>query len=249
VTVAVKPAIGRPRTPKDVADRLALTRVASLAADILVWLRQPGRGMYSSERELKQWLTEDGVQFTTADIAPALGLLESTGKIQQAIVKPNAPRSGWLPGMAPEPAYTASEGILEDATALDVDPTTSEPVEEASKPPELPTEPTAEERINALAVAILKFEVPGRGYEGNRMLWESEDQLRQYLTADGVVYKESDLSAALTKLETAAVPGYDLMRMASLTCSRSFFSLGRRCRFWLHSLTSLGPCYNFIIEN
>ncbi len=76
-------------------------------------------------------------------------------------------------------------------------------------------------------MAILKtFEVPGRGYEGNRMLWESEDQLRQYLTADGVVYKESDLSAALTKLETAAVPGYDLMRMASLTCSRSFFPWG-----------------------
>jgi hypothetical protein len=46
-------------------------------------------------------------------------------------------------------------------------------------------------------------------YEGNRMLWESEDQLRQYLTADGVVYDESDLSATLTKLETAAVPGYD----------------------------------------
>jgi hypothetical protein len=53
------------------------------------------------------------------------------------------------------------------------------------------------------------FEVPGRGYEGNRILWESEDQLRQYLAADDVVYNESDLSEALTKLETAAVPGHD----------------------------------------
>jgi hypothetical protein len=111
-TTKAKASVGRPKTPKDVAERTELVRIANLAGSILISLRQSGRGMYDSERVLKQWLTEDGVQFTTADIAHSLALLESTGKIERATVKPNAPRAGWLPGMAPEPAYTASEGIL-----------------------------------------------------------------------------------------------------------------------------------------
>jgi hypothetical protein len=61
--------------------------------------------------------------------------------------------------------------------------------------------------------------VRGRGYDGNRILWESEDPLRQYLTADGVVYNESDLSAALTKLERAAVPGHDDDSSVAMSCT------------------------------
>jgi len=57
-------------------------------------------------------------------------------------------------------------------------------------------------------VAILKtFDVPGRGFQGNRNLIESEDRLRQYLTEDGVSFDDSTLSAALTLLETATLPG------------------------------------------
>jgi hypothetical protein len=55
-------------------------------------------------------------------------------------------------------------------------------------------------------VAILKtFDVPGRGFQGNRCLIESEDRLRQYLTEDGVSFDDSTLSAALTLLETATL--------------------------------------------
>lgn len=61
---------------------------------------------------------------------------------------------------------------------------------------------------DAVAVAILKtFDVPGRGFQGNRNLIESEDQLRRYLTEDGVIFDDSILSAALTLLETATLPG------------------------------------------
>jgi hypothetical protein len=98
VTTATKAkaSVGRPKSPKDVAERTELVRIANLASSILISLRRSGRGMYDSERQLKQWLTEDGVQFTTGDIAHALVLLESKGHIQRATVKPNASRTGWL---------------------------------------------------------------------------------------------------------------------------------------------------------
>ena len=57
-------------------------------------------------------------------------------------------------------------------------------------------------------MAILKtFEVPGRGFQGNQNLWESEDQLHECLAEDGISYDDSTLSAALTLLETATLPG------------------------------------------
>jgi hypothetical protein len=95
-TTKAKASVGRPKTAKDIAERTELVRIANLAGSILISLRQSGRGMYDSERQLKQWLTEDGVQFTTGDIAHALVLLESKGYIQRATVKPNTPRPGWL---------------------------------------------------------------------------------------------------------------------------------------------------------
>jgi hypothetical protein len=53
------------------------------------------------------------------------------------------------------------------------------------------------------------FSASGRGYQGNRYLCESETVLRQYLTEDGVIFDESDLAPALTKLETASLRGSD----------------------------------------
>jgi hypothetical protein len=43
-------------------------------------------------------------------------------------------------------------------------------------------------------------------------LCESETVLREWLRADGVVWDESDLPAALTKLETATVSGFERAR-------------------------------------
>jgi hypothetical protein len=73
--------VARPRTDPVVAERDALVRIAELAASIGNTLRQPGRGRYSSERTLRQWLSEDEVQYTVADIGPALTLLEVTGRL------------------------------------------------------------------------------------------------------------------------------------------------------------------------
>ncbi len=44
-------------------------------------LRTPGRGHYDSEWQLGEWLREDGVSYTTAELGPALDLLESTKRL------------------------------------------------------------------------------------------------------------------------------------------------------------------------
>ena len=54
------------------AHRWGADRMASLASNVLTSLRRPGRGRYDSERLLRSWLNEDGVQFTTSDLGPAL---------------------------------------------------------------------------------------------------------------------------------------------------------------------------------
>jgi hypothetical protein len=59
-------------------------------------LRTPARGHYTSENQLRKWLSEDGITFTTADLSPALALLEATKRIVRPEVKPNAPRPGRL---------------------------------------------------------------------------------------------------------------------------------------------------------
>ena len=77
-----------PKALADRADRAALARIAELAASILVSLRKCGRGHYGSERQLRSWLTEDGISFTVADIGHALQLLERT----QRLVRPEVGR-------------------------------------------------------------------------------------------------------------------------------------------------------------
>jgi hypothetical protein len=52
--------------------------------------------------QLRKFQTVDGVQYTTADIGPALTMLEVTGRLQRAAVTHGNPRPGWLPGAALE---------------------------------------------------------------------------------------------------------------------------------------------------
>lgn len=87
--------MSRPRTPKDLAEQQALQRIATLAHQIMITLRQPQRGVYESERMLRQWLSDEEVQFANNDLANALDLLESVGWIQRAKVKANKVTS-WL---------------------------------------------------------------------------------------------------------------------------------------------------------
>jgi hypothetical protein len=69
---------------------------------------------------------------------------------------------------------------------------------------------TDKDRIDAIAKSIVgSFYVSGRGHQGNRLLYESEAVLRQYLAEDGVSFDEEDLAPALTMLETAALGGSD----------------------------------------
>jgi hypothetical protein len=136
------------------------------------------------------------VQFTTGEVAYALTLLEAAEMVVRPVAKPNASRPGWLPVAAPEPVWTSLE-----------------PVEEAAPVDALaaPVEPADDDRVAALARAIIKsFSVSGRGYNGTRHLCESDSVLREWLAADGVSCDDAALSAALTKLETATLPGSNM---------------------------------------
>ena len=91
-----KKAPGRPRSPLDVAEAQALQRIAGLSVAILKCLRKPGRGArYGSERDLRQFLNDDGIAFAAADLAPAVVLLDSTRKIKRDTVGPEQ-RPGWM---------------------------------------------------------------------------------------------------------------------------------------------------------
>jgi hypothetical protein len=45
------------------------------------------------------------------------------------------------------------------------------------------------------------------------MLCESEHVLREWLHSDGVIFDEADLLLALTRLETASLPGWETSRL------------------------------------
>ena len=105
---------GRPRTPRDIADARALNRIAALAFQILSSLRQHGHRQYDSERTLRQWLSD--VQFTIADLAPALALLEATGRIGRGPENKNSPRAGWLAGGAERPVWSSTAAVPESAS-------------------------------------------------------------------------------------------------------------------------------------
>jgi hypothetical protein len=117
--------VSRPKAPLDLANAQALSRIASLASCVLVSLREPGRHRYESERQLASFLSDDGIAFTTADLSPALTLLEITGRLIRPVVKQNAPRPGWLP-VAPDQPVWSSPGVdsetASDSTALEAAP-------------------------------------------------------------------------------------------------------------------------------
>ena len=90
--------MGRPVTPIDIHEQQSLARIASLAASIMPTLRKLGRSRYDSERTLRGWLAEDGIRYSTGDLAPALDLLQSTGRIgRPTITATTSARGGWLP--------------------------------------------------------------------------------------------------------------------------------------------------------
>jgi hypothetical protein len=111
VTTAVKPKapVGRPKTPRDIADQQLLNRIAALACQILSCLRQPGHEMYDSELMLRGWLSDAGIQFTADDLRPALLQLAALGFIGRSPDKGNSPRAGWLLGDAQEPVWTSAQ--------------------------------------------------------------------------------------------------------------------------------------------
>jgi hypothetical protein len=101
--------VGPRKTPLEVAEKQRLVRIANLAASVMVSLRQPDRSSYDSERELRGLLEADGVQFTTADLAPALALVDALGWLQRPAVGPSMPRPGRLPDAPTEDAPTTGE--------------------------------------------------------------------------------------------------------------------------------------------
>jgi hypothetical protein len=162
---------GRPKTPLDELDRLALASIASLAAAIMSTLRTPGRGRYDSELQLREWLSEDGVSYTTADLGPALDLLDCTKRLKRPAVKPIASQAGWLANGA----EIWSEMVPEEA-------------EEAAE----------ELHRHALAKAVLQVMEVGDARSGNR--WTVEE-LSERLTGSGVSHTADDLAQALSRLE------------------------------------------------
>jgi hypothetical protein len=91
VTATTKRAPGRPKTPLDVAEHQRLVRIASLGSAIMQTLGRPEyRGRYSSERELRSWISISDITFTSADVGPALDLLSSVGFIHRAAAPPSS---------------------------------------------------------------------------------------------------------------------------------------------------------------
>jgi hypothetical protein len=117
--------VGRPRTPLDLANAQALARIASLAAQVLVSLRQRGHGQYDSERRLASYLSDVGISFTTADLAPALTQLvrdhwttySAGGPQRMRLAQDGCPRPQIAPCGGYRPPGVESE-TAEDSTAL-----------------------------------------------------------------------------------------------------------------------------------
>ena len=173
--------MARPRTPKDVADLAALNRIALLAGHILITSRQPGRGAWDSERGLRAWLTDDGYSFANDDLAPALAMLEASGRIGRAATKKNVPRSGWL----------ITSTVDGPESPDDVEPTA------AVAAPDEPVEDSSEARAFELVQAVIRALQTGNG-RSNRC---KVDELPERLTEDGVTFDPADLPEVLTRLE------------------------------------------------
>ena len=196
-----RPRLGRPATPKDVAETQLLHRIAELAGHILRIVREPGRGVWDSERQIRGWLVEAEIGFSQGDVAPALALLESLNKIGRHAAKNNRPRTGWVitsNGNGSNPVEEASEGPPEPSGAV-----------QGGGASEAPGASRSAVHTKLAKAIVRAFSVPGRGHEGTRFMCSDENVLRQWLHADDVTWDEPDLVAALSQLEMAQVPGCD----------------------------------------
>lgn len=229
----------RLKTPLDLADAQALGRVASLASSVMCTLRTPARGHYTSENQLRKWLSEDGIAYTSQDLSPALALLEATKRIVRPEVKSNNPRPGRLAtGADIWTEMAASEGGVPEAVEVPEDPpvdTTHVAVDVAVGAPEdaveaaveaaedtaedaaegaepVPDESTDGQRIFALAKAVVSALTSGNGRSNPC----EEDELRSRLAQDGMSYNPSDLPAALSLLEGNGEAGYDVGALPGL---------------------------------
>jgi hypothetical protein len=260
-TVIIGP--GRPPTPLDISERELLIRIAGLAGAVMTSLRRPGRGRYSSENQLRGWLKGE-VSFSASDLAPALGLLELTGKLIRPEVPPKSPRPGRLAKgaevWAQMDAAESFEGIANPIPAPDIDDTSNE----VAEPCEGVTESVARKDMDAaleplpalsedaveldpaavdeLAKAIIRsFSVTGRGHDGNRNLCPHEDLLREWLQADGMSFDDGFLSAALARLETATVPGYNVRLVRGTELHRRNRSIWVPAEHWPDRAMLLDP--------
>jgi hypothetical protein len=134
-----KSKVGRPKTPKGLAERAELVRIAALGHQVLVSMRRQGRGMHDSERDLRSWLAEDGTAFTSGNLSPALALSEACSKIGRSAAKANSPRSGWLIVVNGDGPVNGSESISGPV----ITPAVSEAVEAAREPAEAAPEVVA----------------------------------------------------------------------------------------------------------
>jgi hypothetical protein len=91
---------GRPAMDLDELESANFHRIATLSCTVLRVLRAGGRGKYSSERELRAILAEEGIAYSTADLAPALALAEAVGALVRPPTGLAQPRPGWLPTVA-----------------------------------------------------------------------------------------------------------------------------------------------------
>ena len=188
------PTLSRSRTPSDLAEQAALSRIATLAHHVMIALRQPGRGVYESERQLRGFLTQDGYEFANDDLGPALTLLEATGRIGRSAAKKNVARRGWLITSV-ETSSDGSEG------PADVEPTEAVAAVETAvaKAVDAAPEPVAdssEAQTFALAKAVIRALQTGNG-RSNRC---KVDELPERLAEDGVAFDPAEVDEVLTGL-------------------------------------------------
>jgi hypothetical protein len=93
-----------------IAEAAHVRRISALAAEVLKVMQQPNHGYYDAERTLRQWLTDNGVTYSSADLVLALQLLQSRGDLIRArSSKRSHPRAGWVPNtpQAQVPSYSS----------------------------------------------------------------------------------------------------------------------------------------------
>jgi hypothetical protein len=132
---------------------------------------------------LRDWLQQDGISLTTADLAPALALLEASGKV----VRPDGKSTKSRPGRL--------------ATGADIyhEMAPGRPGSNGTAPDKEAASEADQQRIDELAAGVARALTAGNG-RGARC--DSELELIERLNSDRVGFDITDLPAALARLET-----------------------------------------------